>query len=108
MDGEESAWKNWLARVEREVANLAELSLSDEEERRFAGELGRILSLFAELDAIDTAGVPPTAHVAGVEPVRSEEGWREDVVHDGLTHDEALAGAPHVAHGGFAVPTFVE
>ena len=92
----------------RHVANLAELSLSEEEERRFAGELGRILSLFAELDAIDTTGVPPTAHVAGVEPVRSEDGWREDVVHDGLTHDEALAGAPHVDHGGFAVPTFVE
>jgi len=92
----------------RHVANLAELSLSEEEERRFAGELGRILSLFAELDAIDTTGVPPTAHVAGIEPVRSEDGWREDTAHEGLTHDEALAGAPQVDHGGFAVPTFVE
>ncbi len=96
-----------LERV-RHVAQLAELSLSAEEERRLASEIGRIVAFFAELDAIDTAGVPPTAHVAGIEPVRSEEGWREDVVHEGLTHDEALAGAPHVEHGGFAVPTFVE
>ncbi len=92
----------------RHVANLAELSLSEEEEQRFAGELGRILTLFAELDAIDTTDVPPTAHVAGVEPVSSEEGWRADVVLPGLSHDEALAGAPSVDHDGFAVPTFVE
>ena len=92
----------------RHVAQLAELSLSEEEERRLAGEIGRIVSFFAELDAIDTTGVPPTAHVAGIEPVRSEEGWREDVARIGLDHDEALAGAARVEHGGFAVPTFVE
>jgi aspartyl-tRNA(Asn)/glutamyl-tRNA(Gln) amidotransferase subunit C len=92
----------------RHTAQLAELSLSEEEERRLAGEIGRIVAFFAELDAIDTTDVPPTAHVAGIEPVRSEEGWREDVVRPGLDHDEALAGAPRVEHGGFAVPTFVE
>ncbi|HSO40967.1 MAG TPA: Asp-tRNA(Asn)/Glu-tRNA(Gln) amidotransferase subunit GatC [Labilithrix sp.] len=92
----------------RHVANLSELSLSADEEKRFAGELGRIVALFAELDAIDTAAVPATAQVAGIEPVRSEEGWREDVVRPGLEHDEALAAAPRVDHGGFAVPTFVE
>lgn len=92
----------------RHVAQLAELTLSDEEEQRLARELGSIVAFFAELDAIDTTGVPPTAHVAGIEPVRSEEGWREDVVKLGLEHDDALAAAPRVEHGGFAVPTFVE
>jgi len=96
-----------LARL-RHVAQLSELSLSEDEETRFAGELRRIVALFAELDAIDTTDVPPTAHVAGIEPVRSEEGWREDVAKPGLDHDEALAAAPRVEHGGFAVPTFVE
>jgi aspartyl-tRNA(Asn)/glutamyl-tRNA(Gln) amidotransferase subunit C len=92
----------------RHVAQLAELALTEEEERRFAGELARIVSFFADLDAIDTTDVPPTAHVAGVEPVRSEEGWREDVAKPGLAHDDAMAGAPRVEHEGFAVPTFVE
>jgi len=96
-----------LARL-RHVANLAELALSDEEEQRFTGELGRILALFAELDAIDTTGVPPTAHGAGIEAVRSGVGWREDVVQLGLARQDALAGAPRVDHDGFAVPTFVE
>jgi aspartyl-tRNA(Asn)/glutamyl-tRNA(Gln) amidotransferase subunit C len=96
-----------LARL-RHIAELAELSLSAEEEARLAGEIGRIVAYVAELDAVDTTDVPPTAHVAGIEPTRSEDGWREDVVKPGLAHDDALAAAPHAEHGGFAVPSFVE
>ncbi len=92
----------------RHVATLAELSLTEEEERRLAGEIGRIVAFVAELEAIDTTDVPPTAHVAGIEPTRSEEGWREDVVVPGLSNEDALAAAPHAEHGGFAVPGFVE
>jgi len=40
--------------------------------------------------------------LAGIEPSRSEEGWREDVIKPGLSHEDALAAAPHVEHGGFA------
>ena len=78
----------------RHMAVLAELSLGEEEERRLAVEIGRIVAYVAELDAIDTTDVPPTAHVAGIEPAASEEGWREDVVKPGLSHEEALAGRP--------------
>jgi aspartyl-tRNA(Asn)/glutamyl-tRNA(Gln) amidotransferase subunit C len=92
----------------RHVATLAELSLTEEEERRLAGEIGRIVAYVAELEAIDTTDVPPTAHVAGIEPTRSEVGWREDAIVPGLSHDDALAAAPQVEHGGFAVPGFVE
>lgn len=92
----------------RHVARLAELALTGAEEQRFAGEIASIVAFFAELDTIDTTDVPPTAHVAGIEPVRSEDGWRPDVVEPCLDHEEALAGAARVEHGGFAVPTFVE
>ena len=92
----------------RHVATLAELSLTDEEQRRLAVEIGRIVAYVAELDAVDTAGVPATAHLAGIEPARSEQGWRPDTIKLGLSHDDALAGAPHIEHGGFAVPGFVE
>ena len=91
----------------RHIATLAELSLSAEEERRLVSEIGRIVAYVAELDAIDTTDVPPTAHVAGLEPTRSEDGWREDVVKPGLSHEDALAGAPQAENGGFAVPGFV-
>lgn len=87
----------------RHVADLAELGLTEEEEERLAAEIGRIVAYVKELDAIDTKDVAPTAHVM-MEPAP----LREDEPEPGLTHDEALAGAPRAAHGGFEVPTFVE
>jgi aspartyl-tRNA(Asn)/glutamyl-tRNA(Gln) amidotransferase subunit C len=87
----------------RHVAVLAELELTEDEEERLAAEIGRVLAYVSELDAIDTSNVPPTAHVmAETAPLRADE------PEPGLAHDEALAGAPRAAHGGFEVPTFVE
>jgi aspartyl-tRNA(Asn)/glutamyl-tRNA(Gln) amidotransferase subunit C len=96
-----------LSRI-RHVATLAELALTADEEQRFAKELGAVLAQFAELDAIDTTDVAPTTHIAGIEATRSGEGWREDAIGPCLTREEALRGAPHTEHDGFAVPTFVE
>jgi aspartyl-tRNA(Asn)/glutamyl-tRNA(Gln) amidotransferase subunit C len=86
----------------RHVAELAELALTEDEEERLASEVGRIVTYFAELDAIDTTNVPPTAHVMAERPP-----LRPDEAVPGLDHDEALAGAPRAEHGGFLVPTFV-
>lgn len=92
----------------RHVAELAELSLSEEEEQRLTGEVGRILAYVAELDAIDTTDVPPTTFVSGTEPLRSGQGWRKDEVVPGVSHEDALAQAPQAEHDGFGVPGFVE
>ncbi len=87
----------------RHVAELAELSLTDEEEAKMAEEIGRILAYVKELEAIDTTDVPPTTHVAA-----RTGGWRPDEPRPSLSHEDALAQAPQPEHGGFAVPTFVE
>lgn len=88
----------------RHVATLAGLSLTEEEERRVSAEMSRIVAYVADLDAVDTSDVPPTAHAlgGGVMPLR------DDAVVPGLSHEDALAGAPRAEQGGFAVPTFVE
>jgi aspartyl-tRNA(Asn)/glutamyl-tRNA(Gln) amidotransferase subunit C len=87
----------------RHVAELAELALTEEEEERLATEIGRIVTYFNELDALDTKDVPPTAHVmAEARPLRPDEPV------PGLSNEQALAGAPRAEHGGFLVPTFVE
>jgi aspartyl-tRNA(Asn)/glutamyl-tRNA(Gln) amidotransferase subunit C len=91
----------------RHVAALAELSLTEEEEARMASEIGRIVAYVKELEAIDTTDVPPTAHVSGDAQPRSGDGWRRDQPVAGLSHDDALSGAPKSDHGGFVVPTFV-
>lgn len=87
----------------RHVAGLASLSLSDEDAARFAGELAEIVEYVAQLDALDTRDVPPTAHVQlDRMPLRSDE------PRPGLTHEEALAQAPRREGEGFAVPAFVD
>ena len=88
----------------RHVAQLAELDLTEDEETRLAEEISRIVAYVAELDAIDTSDVPPTAHVT----VGDAPPLRADEPRPGLSHEEALAGAPRAVHGGFSVPTFVE
>jgi aspartyl/glutamyl-tRNA(Asn/Gln) amidotransferase C subunit len=72
-----------------------------------ADEIGRIVAYVKELDAVDTTGVEATAHVGGIVPKRSEESWRADTPQPGLSHEDALGGAPETGHGGFVVPTFV-
>lgn len=89
----------------RHVAELAELSLSADEEARLTDEIGRIVGYVAELAKLDTDDVPPTTHLGDLAP---GEGLRADEVAPGLSHDDALAQAPRVDHGGFSVPGFVE
>ena len=95
------------SKIDREVvlhvAKLASLSLSESEVDRFAAELARVVAHVEQLEAIDTRDVPPTAHVQ-VERIA----LRRDEVVAGLSHDEALAQAPEVEAGGFAVPAFLE
>jgi aspartyl-tRNA(Asn)/glutamyl-tRNA(Gln) amidotransferase subunit C len=85
------------------VAKLASLRLSSEELESLTKELAAIVGYVEELSAVDTTDVPPTSHV-----LMGQTSLRPDVVHEGLTHDEALAQAPRKDHGGFAVPGFVE
>jgi aspartyl-tRNA(Asn)/glutamyl-tRNA(Gln) amidotransferase subunit C len=85
------------------VAELASLSLSDQEADRFAADLASIVGYVEQLDQLDTRAIPPTAHVQlDHAPLRADE------PRAGLSHDEAVAQAPRVEHGGFAVPAFVE
>ncbi len=87
----------------RHVAGLASLSLSDDEAKRFAGELAKIVEYVAQLDALDTRDVPPTAHVQ-----LDRLPFRPDQLADCLTHEDALAQAPRREGEGFAVPAFVD
>lgn len=85
------------------VAKLASLSLSDGEADRFAAELASIVGYVELLDELDTRDVPPTAHLE-----LDRTPWRDDEPRPGLSHEEALAQAPRVEQGGFAVPSFLE
>jgi aspartyl-tRNA(Asn)/glutamyl-tRNA(Gln) amidotransferase subunit C len=81
------------------VARLARLALTAAELDALTGELGAILEHAAEVSALDTAGVPPTAH-----PVPLVNVFRADEPRPGLDRDEVLAQAPDTEDGRFRVP----
>lgn len=81
------------------VARLARLALSEEEIERFTEQLALILEHFAQVSALDTADVPPTAH-----PIPLANVLRPDEPHPGLERDEVLSMAPATEDRRFRVP----
>ena len=92
-----------LADVER-IAALAHLELTDDEKHLFTRQLAEILAYAEQVQAIDTSGVPATAHVLA--RPRAE---REDTPRPSLTVAEALANAPDadLEAGLFKVPRVI-
>jgi aspartyl-tRNA(Asn)/glutamyl-tRNA(Gln) amidotransferase subunit C len=81
------------------VAHLARLELSDDELETYTEQLGAILDHAQDVAALDTSGVPPTAH-----PLPLENVLRDDVVRPSLDRDEVLAQAPAAEGAFFRVP----
>jgi aspartyl-tRNA(Asn)/glutamyl-tRNA(Gln) amidotransferase subunit C len=86
----------------RHVADLARLELSEDELEMLAGELSPVLDHVEQIRQLDTAGVPVTAH-----PLAMTNVLRDDVVREGLSAEDALAGAPSVEDGRFSVPSIL-
>ena len=87
----------------RHVAELAKLSLTDDEVNLYAGQLSAILSYATDLLAIDTSHVPPTPYVLDLENV-----MRDDEPEPSLSNKAALANAPDSADGFFRVRAVFE
>ncbi|HET9077652.1 MAG TPA: Asp-tRNA(Asn)/Glu-tRNA(Gln) amidotransferase subunit GatC [Acidimicrobiales bacterium] len=81
------------------VARLARLRLSDVELEEFTGQLAAVLDHARDVEALDTEGVPPTAH-----PLPLVNVLRDDVVVPSLDRDEVLRQAPSVEADRFRVP----
>jgi aspartyl-tRNA(Asn)/glutamyl-tRNA(Gln) amidotransferase subunit C len=86
------------------IAALANLELDPSEVELFTRQLGEILAYAAEVQQVDTTGVPPTARV-----VTRHVSERADVTHPSLDRSEALANAPDPATdaGFFRVPRVI-
>lgn len=85
------------------VAAQARLRLTEEELEKLSGQLSDILRMAAELKAIDTEGVEPTAHGIPVYNV-----MRDDVVVPSMSQADVLSGAPEKQDGYFKVPRILE
>ena len=94
-------WKAAVIDVDK-VAALSRLTLSPEEKAAMKQELSAIVAFADQLQAIDTTGVEPTAHVLPVQNV-----FREDDVRPSLERERLLANAPQQAGGCVLVPRVV-
>jgi aspartyl-tRNA(Asn)/glutamyl-tRNA(Gln) amidotransferase subunit C len=73
----------------RHLAELARIALSEEEISRLAGELSAIVDSVEAISKVASDDVVPTSH-----PVPLGNVFRDDVVGQTLTTEQALAGAP--------------
>ncbi|HVZ32307.1 MAG TPA: Asp-tRNA(Asn)/Glu-tRNA(Gln) amidotransferase subunit GatC [Polyangiaceae bacterium] len=85
------------------IAQLADLELTPEEVTLLSRDLGAVLEHIGQLSELDTRDVPPMTHL-GVAAMP----LRPDVVVPGLAQEAAVAEAPRVNSGAFAVPKFVD
>jgi aspartyl-tRNA(Asn)/glutamyl-tRNA(Gln) amidotransferase subunit C len=81
------------------VARLARLDLTAPELDEFTVQLAAVLEHASDVAALDTSGVPPTAH-----PLDLVNVLRDDVLWPCLDRDEVLAMAPDAQDGRFRVP----
>lgn len=86
-----------------EVAQLARLSLTDEEKTLFQKQLGDVLQYINKLKEVDTSGVELTRGTHGLSNVD-----REDNPRDWFSAEQALANAPRSANSLFIVPRVIE
>lgn len=84
------------------VANLARLRVDPQSVDRLAHQVATILEYVDTLGQVDTKDIPPTFHATGL-----TNAFRNDVPHDHLDRDKALANAPVKEEGGFVVPKII-
>lgn len=81
------------------IAELAHLTLGDQQLDLFQEQLSDILGYAERLQELDTDAIPPTASVL---PLRSV--LRDDVPASTLSTDDALQNAPEAQDDCFVVP----
>ena len=91
-----------IAQTER-IANLARLTLSEDEKELFGSQLSSIFTHIEKLNALDTSGVEPTSHAIELTNV-----FREDVVKESLSVDQALSNAPDRSESFYRVPKILD
>ncbi|MBS2008812.1 MAG: Asp-tRNA(Asn)/Glu-tRNA(Gln) amidotransferase subunit GatC [Cyanobacteria bacterium SZAS TMP-1] len=87
----------------KHVANLARLSLTEDECTQFTDQLDKIIGYFDELNKVDTDGVEPMSH-----PIPVTNVLREDRIVQTASREQLMEGAPVKEGAFFRVPRIGE
>jgi aspartyl-tRNA(Asn)/glutamyl-tRNA(Gln) amidotransferase subunit C len=85
------------------IAELARLTLTDDEKEKYRLQLSAILDYVAMLQELDTQDIPPTSSV-----LPSQSILRQDISQASLPIDVILQNAPETTKDQFRVPPVFE
>ncbi|WP_237208216.1 Asp-tRNA(Asn)/Glu-tRNA(Gln) amidotransferase subunit GatC [Rothia nasimurium] len=85
------------------LAMLAHIEMTEEELAAMAAELDVIVDSVKSVSDAVSDDIPATSH-----PIPLKNVFREDVVGETLTAEEALSGAPDAEDGKFKVPAILD
>ncbi len=88
----------------KKVAKLANLTLTDSEEKEFDTQLNNIVGYIEKLNSVDTSNVEPTAQVTGLKNKRRNDSFADD----NLSQEDALSGGKKTHNGLFVVDKLVD
>jgi len=84
------------------VANLARLEIDEASLDKVTEQISRILEYVDALNQVDTKNIQGTSHA-----ITLNNAFREDIVKEDLTNNQALSNAPEKENGAFVVPKIV-
>jgi aspartyl-tRNA(Asn)/glutamyl-tRNA(Gln) amidotransferase subunit C len=87
----------------KRVATLARIAIPENEQEKYAAQLGGILKWVEQLGEVNTDNVKPLYSVIDLPAP-----LRPDAVTDGGKQEDILANAPEALEGFFVVPKVVE
>ncbi|MEY3982849.1 MAG: hypothetical protein RL160_406 [Bacteroidota bacterium] len=87
----------------RALAHLARLEFEGEALEEIRSDLENIVAMCEQLNGLDTEGVAPLIYMTDAVNV-----LRDDVVHQEISHEEALRNAPAKDSDYFRVPKVID
>ena len=89
----------------KNIAKLASIKLSEEEQESLSNDLNIILE---HVNALSNLKLNSDQQEIYIHPLEKELVLQEDEVVESLTHDEAISNAPKSEDGKFVVPPSME
>ena len=89
----------------KNIAKLASINLSEEEQESLSNDLNIILE---HVNALSNLKLNSDQQEIYIHPLEKELVLQEDEVVESLTHDEAISNAPKSEDGKFVVPPSME
>ena len=89
----------------KNIAKLASINLSEEEQESLSNDLNIILE---HVNALSNLKLNSDQQEIYIHPLEKELVLQEDEVVESLTHDEAISNAPESKDGKFVVPPSME